>query len=153
MKTFIREALISDLDGIADCAERFFAYAGYNEQGTPLNRSDFKEMVSAYIVGTNGVVLLLMDGLYVAGGIAGRVDEWGFNRSIKFGIELFYWIDENYRGFQSIKLLKLYEQKIKELGAQRNAMISVNTSLMESVNNLYKKMGYELYEQYFTKSF
>ena len=149
---FIREALISDLDGIADCAERFFEYAQYAEQGTPLCRGDFIQMVKGYIESDQGIVLLLMDGLYVAGGIAGDVRQWGFNKAIKSCIELFYWVDEPYRGRKSIELLKLYERRARELGAHKNIMVSVATELQERVNNLYQRMGYQPYEQFFVKS-
>jgi len=150
--TFIREALINDLDGITDCAERFFAYAKYTENGLPLDRDSFKSMVRGVIESENGIVLLLMDKLYVAGGIAGSVLPWGFNKSIKFCHELFYWVDEKYRGRKSLELLIKYEKKAMSLGANKSIMISVNTDLKDKVNLLYKRMGYVENEQQFIKA-
>lgn len=149
---FIREALINDLDGITDCAERFFAYAKYDENGLPLDRDSFKCMVKGVIESENGIVLLLMDKLYVAGGIAGSVHDWGFNNSIKICTELFYWVDEKYRGRKSLELLMEYEKKAAVFGANKSFMISVNTDLKDKVNLLYKRMGYVENEQQFIKT-
>ncbi len=147
---FIREALTSDIDGITDCAKRFFEYAGFESMGLPLDEESFKECVTGYI--ENGVVLLLMDGLYVAGGIAGIIQPWGFNREIKICKELFWWVDEKYRGRNSLELLIEYEKKVKEAGADINLMISVNTHLQPKVNKIYNRMGYSELESNFIKS-
>lgn len=151
--TFIREALVNDLDGIADCAERFFQYADYARKGLVLDRESFKAFIKTHIEGESGIVLLLMDGLYVAGGICGWVGEWGFNRSIKICNEVFYWIDEKYRGgANSVRLLIEFENKAKEIGADRILMISVNTYLQDKVNCLYERKGYQKLEQLHIKT-
>lgn len=148
---FIRDALINDLEGITDCARRFFKYAEFEkEYGLPFDSSSFKEMVANHI--ENGVVLLLMDGLYVAGGIAGMIHSWGFNREIKICQELFFWVDEKYRGANSVRLFHEYEKKVKDFGADKIIMISPNTYLQEQVNILYKRMGYKHLEQYWIKT-
>lgn len=148
---FIREALESDLEGIADCAERFFQYAKYKEKGLTLDRESFKEMVKEYIKSLEGVVLLLMDDLKVVGGICGTTSPWGFNKHIKIGLELFYWVDEKYRGKDSLKLFKMYETIMKSLGVQVNFMMSVESDLQFQVNRLYQRKGYQNLESFFTK--
>ena len=150
---FIREALTNDLDGIADCAERFFEYAKYHEKDLFLDRESFKAFIKTHIEEDSGIVLLLMDGLYVAGGICGWVGEWGFNRSIKICNEVFYWIDEKYRGgVNSVRLLIEFENKAKKIGADRILMISVNTYLQDKVNCLYERKGYQKLEQLHIKT-
>ena len=146
-----KHADISDLNGITDCAKRFFKYAGFEKQGLPLDVESFEEMVAGYIKGQNGIVILLMDEDYVAGGIAGKVETWGFNKDIKLAIELFYWVDEKYRGKDSVKLLFLYEKFAKALGASKSIMVSVDTHLKGKIDKLYKRMGYSEYEQFYTK--
>jgi GNAT superfamily N-acetyltransferase len=148
----IKHADIKDLSGITDCARRFFEYAQFDKQGLTLDVGSFEEMIGEHIKSQNGIVILMMDGDYVAGGIAGMVQEWGFNKSIKLAVELFYWVDEKYRGRNSLKLLILYEEYAKALGALNSMMVSVNTHLQDKVGKLYKKMGYTEYERFYIKN-
>ena len=150
---FIRDALINDLDGITDCCKRFFEYARFEDQGLPLDENSFRNMVATdYVENPDGIVLLLMNKLYVAGGIAGKISQWGFNTNIKMCVELFWWVDIPYRGRKSIELLKQYEDKAKALGAHKSVMVSINTHLQDYVNHLYERMGYKKNEQFFIKS-
>jgi RimJ/RimL family protein N-acetyltransferase len=147
----IKHAEIEDLDGLTECAKRFFEYAGYAEQGTPLDPQSFKDLVQGYIESDNGIVLVLMDGDKVVGSIAGHVNEWGFNRNIKMAVELHYWVDEGYRGKNSVKMLILYEKYAQALGASKSMMVSIDTHLKDKVGNLYKRMGYREYEKFYSK--
>ena len=143
-----------DIEGIADCAERFFLYADYESQGMPLNREDFKDMVlSNYIMDESGLALLLKDDPCgkIRGGIAGRMSAWGYNRSIKIMVELFYWVDQEYRGLNSIRLIDKFEKESFKKGANKVVMISINTDLKDGVDRLYKKRGFEHFEQFFIK--
>lgn len=150
---FIREAMASDLDAIANCGERFFNYAGFDKKGLSMDRDSFKDMVLEYIEDENGIVLLLMNGLNVAGGICGSVQPWGFNKAIRMGSELFYWIDDQHRGsIKSIQLLSAYDKRVAELGADVNVMVSVDTHLQPKVNHLYERKGYLPLEQFFIKA-
>ncbi len=142
----IKHGEIEDIPGITECAKRFFEYAEYEKQGLPLNEESFHIKISEYITEPNGIVLLLMSGEDVVGGIAGHVGEWGFNSSIKFAVELFYWVDEEYRGKNSYKLLMLYEAYAQSMGAKKSVMIFVNTHLKDKVKKLYERMGYRDYE-------
>lgn len=146
----IRPAIMSDLEGITRCARDFFAYAEYDAMGMPLCEASFQDMVTEHING--GVVLLLADGPSVRGGIAGKISPWGFNRSIKVMLELFFWVDPDVRGASSIRMLKRFEMASKALGAHQIFMVSVNTHLQDSVDNLYRRMGYDASERFFRKS-
>lgn len=152
----IREATILDIDGIVECAERFFDYAKQPFKNMPFDRQSFVNMMEEHIQSENSVVILLVDSgvnnANVVGGICGFANEWGFNNNIKFGIEVFYWVDEKFRGIQSIKMLKMYEDEMKRLGVQQNIMISVNTHLADKVGALYNRMGYELMEKMYVKA-
>jgi GNAT superfamily N-acetyltransferase len=143
---------MSDMPGITDCAKRFFEYAQFDRQGLTLDVGSFEEMIGEYIKSQNGITILLMDDYYVAGGIAGLVQEWGFNRDIKLAVELFYWVDEKYRGRNSVKLLMLYEKYAKALGANSSMMVTVNTHLQDKVGAMYERMGYTEYERFYIKN-
>ena len=144
----IRSAGHKDLPGITRCARDFFVYAKYTEQGMPLNENDFQAMVGKYI--DDGVVLLMDDG-QIRGGIAGMMNDWGFNNSIKVMVELFYWVDPECRGVSSLKLLKAFERASKSLGADKIFMVSVGTDIQDQVGNLYKRMGYKEHERFYIK--
>jgi len=148
----IKHAEIKDLEGLTQCARRFFEYADYAARGTPLDEDCFKEKVAEYIEDPNGIVLLLMDKDRVAGGIAGYVGEWCFNKNIKMAVELFYWVDEEYRGLNSAKLFILYEKYAKACGAVRSVMVSIDTHLKEKVRKLYLRRGYKEYERFYIKT-
>ena len=151
MNLHIREALQSDLPGILGCAKAFFEYAGYAAQGMPLDDGSFNSMVAEYIKNPRGIVVLLMDELFVAGGIAGMVFPWGFNREILLCQELFFWVNHEYRGRNSLKLFNEYERLCMARGARHNLMLSVPTELEDGVARLYQKRGYRVLETMFIR--
>ena len=141
-----------DIEGIADCAERFFEYAGYKEMGLPLDREHFKNMVLEYISNEpNSVVLLLKNGAYgkTVGGVAGHISQWGFNNKFRFMVELFYWVDEEYRGINSIKLIDKFEKASFSKGADNILMIRVESFLKDGVERLYLRRGYKPMEAFY----
>ena len=150
----ITHATKYDIEGIADCAERFFEYAKYEEEGMPLCRESFKRMMlDRFIDKRMSVCLLLKDSHIgtVRGGICGFVTQWGYNDSIKIGVEHFYWVDLEFRGINSIKLKKAYEKEIYDLGAVKNIMVEPNTHLSAGVARLYGRSGYKPHERFWIK--
>lgn len=145
----IRPANINDIPAITRCAESFFEYAKFANDGLELDRVSFQKTVKWYL--DNGIILLLINNNKVVGGISGRIVPWDFNHSIKVALEFFYWVDEEYRGIDSVKLLMQFEEVCKLQGADYVCMISVNTHLEDKVHKLYKKMGYEKVETLFRK--
>lgn len=140
-----------DLCGISACADRFIEYGGYAEIGMPVNHADFQETVLKYIESDSGVVFVMKDGNKVVGGIAGSVEPWGFNHDVLIAVELFYWVDVEYRGLDSVILLQLYEQYMKLNGAAKIIMGTVNTPLQPSIEKLYRRNGYREHERFFIK--
>ena len=149
----IRQAAIRDLDGMLQCAKKFHKYAKYTEQGLLLDEGSFNSIVKAYIINPKGIVLLLVDEKdgCIHGMIAGAVFPWSFNKNIQIMLELFYWVDPECRGLNSIRLYKGYEKLAREKGAEFSFMVSVATELQEGVNRLYLRNGYVPQEQFFMK--
>ena len=75
---------------------------------------------------------------------------WGFNRSVKIALELFYWLDPEVRGLNGIRLIKAYEDRVTEAGA-RSIMIQPETHLTEKVGKLYQRRGYKPFERFWIK--
>ena len=143
----ITDATQYDLESIYKCAVSFFEYARYEEKyGLPLDKDSFIKMVIPYV--EDGICLLYRETEFgeVRGGICGMVIPWGYNNSIKICMELFYWMDPDVRG-QGIKLIKAYEERVKEAGA-RNMMIQPETELTEKIAMLYKRRGYKMLERF-----
>lgn len=141
------------MDGIVDCAKKFFEYAKFAEQGLPLDEESFRKTVGGDIKSKNGVVLLLKDGPYgeVVGGIAGKVGPYWMNFGIKILFERFFWINEQYRGTSAVRMIRKFESAGAKIGAKKTAMIAINTHLFDGVKRLYEKCGYSHIEGYFIK--
>jgi len=148
---FIREALERDIDGIVKCAEHFFKYASYADLGLYLDNKSFAETVIWQINDKHSVVLLLMDDLYVAGGISGSFPPWHFNKHTRVCLEFFYWVEPKYRGRNSYKLITEFEQYCEVRGADHIIMLSVPTELAAGVERLYERRGYKPLEKLFIK--
>ena len=150
MQLRLRNATQHDLDGIYACAEKFAAYAGYEEQhGMPFDEASFKDTVLQYI--ENGICILAVDGDIVKGGVCGMVMPWGFNDSIKIALELFYWMDEDSRGTIAIRMLAEYEKRVAAAGA-KSIMIQPETPLTEKVGKMYERRGYVPFERFWIKN-
>ena len=148
-KIRIRKAAEYDVDGIYACAVRFFEYAKYEEQhGMPLDEGSFKSMLRKYL--KDGICFLAVEGVDVRGGICGMIMPWGFNQRIKVALELFYWMDEEYRGLTGMRLLAKYEDAVAKAGA-KNIMIQPETELTEKVGRLYERKGYVPFERFWIK--
>lgn len=146
----IRKAHIADMAGIVRCAQDFFIYAKFADYGLTLDETSFREMVVEHIY--HGVVLLLVDDdNNVKGGIAGMIHPWGFNKSIRILMELFFWIDPDCRGTYAIRMHRAFEKAARSSGADRIMMMSVNTELAEGVGRMYEKFGYKLLERFYIK--
>ena len=100
----IRKANKSDLPSITRCARDFFAYADFAQYGLTLDEASFEAMVSSHM--KRGIVLLLVDdNNTVRGGIAGAPSPWGFNSAVTIMLELFFWVDPEYRGLSAFRML------------------------------------------------
>lgn len=147
----IRKATYADMPSILRCAKDFFIYADFAQFGLTLDDDSFNEMVSKYI--SEGIVLLLVDDDdIVRGGISGMASPWGFNKNITVVMELFFWVDPEYRGRDAIKMLNAFEKAARSKGADKLIMVTVNTDLADGVGRLYEKRGYMLTEKFFIKS-
>lgn len=140
-----------DLPGIVDCAVRFFEYADYaRKYSTSLDENSFRGMVEKYIGADDGVCLVAVNGDDVKGGICGAIIPWGFNKSIKMGFELFWWMDPDVRGTIGVRLFDEYEKRVEAKGA-RNIMVCPETHLSHKVAKLYERRGYKMWESFWIK--
>lgn len=152
MTLSIRTANVSDIEAVVGFGVEFFKYAKYDDMDMPLDKESLRDSLKTYFSDPNFIMLLLCDNAVPVGGVSGWVMPWGFNRNIKIGLEYFYFVYPQYRGRNSIKLLKAYESMLLVMGAKKSIMIMVNTDLADGVEKLYNRMGYGIMEKYYIKS-
>lgn len=146
----IRKANKTDLPGITRCARDFFQYADFAKYNLVLDEPSFEATVQKHM--ERGVVLLLVDDdNTVRGGIAGAPSPWGFNSAVTIMLELFFWVDPEYRGLSAFRMLKEFEKASRSLGVDKIGMIAVNTYLADAVGKMYERTGYKLLESFYIK--
>lgn len=149
--SMIRLATENDLGAIISMAFRFHQASPY--QGTQIDFEKVVEALRSYIVGNlrEKVVLLLVDFLdHPRGILVGQVTDtlFGYDRQ---AIELMWWVDEDYRGKESLKLIEAYEDWALRVGAKIVHLALLNTKHKEKLEKLYSRKGYVETETSFVK--
>lgn len=146
----IREATKEDINQIAHLGREFVetaweGIASYNVQGTV-------EWLEGFIDLPFSVVYVAeVDGEAV-GMVAGMVIPLYFNPAHLNAQELFWWVVPEYRKSSiGIKLLKKFEEWAMSKKAKTVQMGTVAKINPEKLAAVYKKLGYEESETYYTK--
>lgn len=139
-----------EFDKCLPAAERFHSIYDPNVQ---FSGDQFKRFWNGVYGNHNGFII----GLYnehseVIGGVGGIITEFMTSEALTC-VEMFWYVDEEYRGTWGIKLLKYFEEMAKASGCVRIAMAYMENSMPERVQKLYTKMGYTPYEHHWMKWF
>ena len=143
----IRKANLEDFDAILDLSEEFWKETQFDE---PFERSHTINMVElAY---NNELLAVLEVENKIVGFAAGvKAPSLGSSKAV-VGTELAWWVLPDYRkGGSGIKLLEFMEKLAKEGGVKYWNMVSMQSSMPDKVNSMYKRKGYKLSEMTFTK--
>ena len=150
--TFIREALLSDLPDIVECGKRFFEYADFKRYGWYMDEGSFTYLMTQYVERDDCVVLCLMNGLRVVGGIAASTAPFVYNMKYKLALELYYWVEPDYRGIKSIRMFDMYEERLKEMGVKWSMVTLPDTDMAGKIEEFYIRRGYVKNETRFIKT-
>lgn len=132
------------LDYMADVASRLCKENGY---GVEAHR-DIKAYFEYYLSLPN-CFLICEKG---RGGILGIVQQYAFNNDSKFAYDIGFWVEPELRGTSlALRLLKQFEAKAKELGADRVIMVGLETQRPEAMKSFYHKLGYRTLETNYIK--
>jgi len=142
----IREGRVDDLPDIIRMSREFWKTTIYDE---PFCEDDAGGMAEMCL--NSGIMLICEEAGEIIGFACGIIGPLLANSGVLAGTEVAYWISPDYRGRQGITLLRELEKSAKEKGVKYWAMVAMQSSMPEKVGGLYRKMGYELNEQVFTK--
>lgn len=143
----IRSATIDDFDEILDLCEEFWTHTQFVEV---FDREHTRLMVKmAY---DHGLLCVLEIQDKIVGFCAGIKSFLLGSREAQTGTELAWWVDPDNRGGRNgIKLLEFMEDLAKMAGVKYWNMVSMQSSMPDTINRLYDKMGYSLEETTWTK--
>ncbi len=128
------------------CAE-FWQHAPYDVEYKPGSGTPFLDLCLSH-----GLLFVAEQGHDIIGFTAGCTVPLMGNTDVLHGTELAWWVDPEHRGGSSgIKLLKALESAAREKGCIYWSMIFMETSMPDSVRNMYEKLGYELKETSYGK--
>ena len=142
----IRLATLSDMEQLLRMGKSFFDVSGYG-QLTDFNYKDTEiilisliEQDSLLTDGKNGMIGFLVFPMFM-------------NSAYTLSQELFWWVDEDVRNTGvGIKILRDAERLAKEKGATTMMMLSIDDLNGDSINKLYKKLGYRERERTYMRS-
>ena len=146
----IREATKEDYPAIEKHAKRFWEETVYHKEGIPYeDGSAIMYMDVAYQQGL--LFVSEVDG-EVVGFTAGATAPLLGSKSTYSGSEIAWWVDPEHRkSREGLELLKALEEGAKELGCSYWNMVSMQSSMPEQIEKVYKRMGYKHVETAYQK--
>lgn len=136
---------------IADClpaAERFHAIY---EPGYAFDGDVFLRFWQSVFERGNGFIIVVRDDANaVVGGIGGVLCSFLTSNALNC-VELFWWVNPELRGRVGLRLLTMFEETAKALGAARVTMAYMEDSMPQKVKKLYDLYGYKAYEHHMIK--
>jgi len=143
----IREGTESDLDFIVDMAKEFWKHTIYDEKYCP----DTVWHMAAQCLSHGLLSVLEIDGEVVgfACGVKGALLG---NSDVLSGTEIAWWVNPDHRsGRNGISLLRHIEGQAKKCGIKYWNMAHMESSMPETVQSIYEKMGYKRTEVIYTR--
>lgn len=135
-------AELEDLDTILEMAKKFVEATGYKDFS---NEDYIKELIKHYLESPRDTHIIILDDF---GFIAGASSMFPFGPG-KIASETAWWIDPDSRGEnRGVKLMEAFEYWAKNIA---QCEFITMTSLDKTVEKIYKKNGYKLYERAYMK--
>lgn len=145
----IRNGELNDIPRIVEMAREFWRHTIYDEEFEP----ESVEGMSKLCIEQGLMVVLEIDG-HVCGFCCGVKGPLLASAKSFIGTEIAWWVDEDHRsGRNGIGLLIAIEKAAKEQGCRYWNMAFMESSMPESIEKIYLKMGYKKAETYYSKRF
>jgi predicted N-acetyltransferase YhbS len=88
----------------------------------------------------------------VVGGIVGISTALWYAPQVRLASELAWWVEPQHRGGSAaLRLLRAFEDRARSTGHQRCAMMMIVALGGDTLDKLYKRLGYNLVEQSYLK--
>ncbi len=141
----VRPAALNDIPDIVRMGQEFASYPGYEGQ-VRLEQDVFAERLHSLAVASDGCLWVLDDGGAVHGAIGGFAAPSLFS-SARHAAELFWFVDEAYRGNGGGRLL------LNAIIAWAKHMDVVSLNMIEppgspEIGALYERQGFKKFETY-----
>ena len=143
----IRQALISDLPKVAECAREFYATSPLLAD---LDETRFCETWSRLILQKIGVAFIEYEGAEVAGGLGAVVTQDPFGQKV-IASESFWFVRETARGSLGIRLFRVFEDWARVNGVGSIQMIHLLDETGEKAKKFYLRSGYKPVEVRYQK--
>lgn len=142
----VRKAGIGDLPHLVKMSKQFFDASGYGMEmafSDKSTKTSLEELMTQHI--------LLVHGDPPEGMIGLILGSQAFNRNQKMAVELFWWVNPGSNGIGRELLIEA-EKQAKIRGAQHISMLSLQSMSPDRVDEIYKRMGYQLREFHYLKA-
>jgi len=138
----LKIAEAEDADIVFEMSMKFIRDTGYDSIST---EEDIKSLIAEVLASPRNQSIIVMDDF---GFIAGRATKFPFGPDL-IASEIAWWIDPEARGeSKGSKLMDAFEYWAKNVAGCK--FISM-TSLNNTVEKIYRKKGYKLYERAYMK--
>lgn len=146
----VRPAEFEDMSAVLVLARKFFEVSGY----AALGEFDVESCADVLLTSMNQNLCFVAEAEgEVVGFVLGASMPSLFNRNIKVGVELGWWVEPAYRnGVSGIRLLKAIESSAQEQGLKSWSMVCLESQDPEKVESMYLRMGYTRAERTFVRA-
>ena len=143
----IIRATTEDVPRIAECARMYTDVIPTCEFNEEFYLAQWRRFMAS---GVGGIFLLVDDGnTQVFGGIGGIIHPDLLTGKLT-AVELFWYVKPEYRS-GGVRLLKTFEEWAKSRDCKVIAMICLSCSMMDKLDDFYRKAGYTLLEKHYIK--
>lgn len=138
-------AEVRDLKSCIPCAEKFHEIY---DPGVPFCESSFIDYWTSILDSGKGFMILYehKDGDIIGG--AGGVIANFTTSSVLNSIEMFWWVDPEFRGKVGLKLYNEFVSESKKRGAQRLLMAYMANSMPDKLEKFYLSRGFVPFEHH-----
>lgn len=141
----------ADKADLKDCVSCAKAFHEVYDPGVEFCESSFINYWEALLDSGNGFMILVehKDG-DIIGGAGGVVTNFQTSKDLN-SIEMFWWVDPEFRGEVGLKLYKEFEAESKRRGAKRILMAYMANSMPDKLERFYKSRGFVPFEHHVIK--
>ena len=145
----IRDAKLEDIKSIMCLVSDFFIDS-INEYGICMTEDTIEETLDNLI--KHHIFLVNIKDGKVNGVISGAISRSIFDNKEIIAQEIIWFVDKDSRkGMDGIKLFNAFENKCKELGANKIIMVHMENSYPKSLERYYKRKNYKLMEKHYIR--
>jgi hypothetical protein len=149
-KVKIRDATPDEAREIAEIGERFHSEAQWGDI-VAYSVEDCQKTIRTLIENEDGICIVADDGGKIIGIAGGLVHPFYFNHAHRTGMELFWWVDPEYRGGVGLPLFTALEDAARDRGCESWAMIALDRVNPDLTGRIYQRRGYRASEHSWIK--